>query len=71
MATDGDIELYYLLTAEMLSNCFTKLLPKPACLKLCAAMGMIGIGLSNGPGNSLRIKIGLGNGDGIGNAIRQ
>ena len=56
MATDGEIDLSYVLTAEMLADCFTKPLPKPAFLKQCAAMGMIGIGLGNG------LRIGIGNG---------
>jgi len=62
MARDGEINLSYIPTAEMLAHCFTKPLPKPPFLKQCAAMGMSGIGLGNGLG------IGLGNGrwNGIG-----
>jgi hypothetical protein len=56
MARDGDIDLSYILTAEMHTECFTTPLPNPSSLKHCAANGMIGIGLRNGLGN------GLGNG---------
>jgi len=73
MARDGEIDLSYIPTAEMLADCFTKPLPKPAFLKQCAAMGMIGIGLGNGLGNSLGIGIGNGLGNGLGttgNGIR-
>jgi len=72
MATDGETDLSYVPTAEMLADCFTKLLPKPAFLKQCAAMVMIGIGLGNGLGT---LGIGHGNGieigtrNGIGNAV--
>jgi hypothetical protein len=83
MARDGEIDLSYVPTAEMLANCFTKPLPKPTFLKQCAAMGMIGIRLGNGLGNGLRMGIsnGIGNelghghgnsmgtGQGIGNAV--
>jgi hypothetical protein len=83
MARDGEIDLSYVLTAEMLAHCFTKPLPKPAFLKQCAAMRMIGIGLGDGLrnilGNSLRIGIdnvfrnihgnGHGNGFASGNGI--
>jgi len=48
-------------TAEMLANCFTKPLPKPAILKQCATMGMIGIGLGNG--------LGIGMGSHLGNVL--
>ena len=61
MASDGEIDLSYVPTAEMLANCFTKPLPKPAFLKQCAAMGIIGIGHGSG------IRIGTGNG--IGNSV--
>jgi hypothetical protein len=57
MARDGEIDLSYIPTAEMLPDCFTKQLPKPAVLIQLAAMGLIGIGLGNGLGNSLRIGI--------------
>ena len=65
MARDGEIDLSYVPTAEMLADCFPKPLPKPALLKQCAAMGMIGIGLGNGLGNGL----GIGIGSCIGNAV--
>ena len=85
MARDGEIDLSYVPTAEMLTNCFTKPLPKPAFLKQCPAMEIIGSGLGNGLGIGIGIGIGngisngLGNGhgngirpgNGIGNAIRQ
>jgi len=67
MARDGEINLSYVPTAEMLADCFTKPLLKPAFLKQCAAMGMIGIGLRNGPRNGLGIAIGNGIGNGLGN----
>ena len=63
MARDGEIDLSYVPTAEMLADCFTKPLPKSAFLKQCAAMGMIGNGPGNGHGN------GIGTGKGIGNAV--
>jgi hypothetical protein len=59
MARDGEIDLSYVPTAEML-----------AFLTQCAAMGMIGIGLGNGPstlGNGLGIGIGNGISNGVGN----
>jgi hypothetical protein len=70
MARDGKIDLSYVPTAEMLADCFTKPMPKPAFLKQCAEMGMIRIGLGNGLGIGIGngIKNGLGNchGNGIG-----
>jgi len=78
MARDREMDLSYVPTAEMLGDCFTKPLPKPAFLKQCAAMGMIGIGLGNGleigTGNGLGNGLGTlgnghGNGIGIGNGI--
>jgi len=80
MARDGEIDLSYVPTTEMLADCFTKPLPKPAFLKQCAAMGMIGnglgIGIRNGLGNGLgtlgngrKNGIGIGTGKGIGNAV--
>jgi hypothetical protein len=73
MARDGEIDLSYVLTTEMLANCFTKPLQKPAFFKQCAAMGMIGMGLGNGLGfgirNGYRNGHGNGIGSGIGNAI--
>jgi len=66
MGRDGEIDLSYVPTAQMLASCFTKPLPKSAFWKQCAAMGMIGIGLGNG--------LGIGNSNGIGigilNAVR-
>jgi len=70
MARDGDIDLSYVPTAEMLADCFPKPLPTPAFLKQCAAMGMLGIGLGNGLGNGLgKLRNGRRNGIGIGMAI--
>jgi len=75
MARDGEIDLSYVPTAEMLADCFTKPLPKPAFLKQCAAMGMIGNGLGTlGNGLGIGIRNGLGNGlgtlgNGHGNGI--
>jgi hypothetical protein len=71
MARDGEIELSYIPTTDMLADCFTKPLPMSGFLKQCAAMGMIGNGLGNGLGigigNGLgTIGNGLGNGDGNG-----
>jgi len=84
MARDGEINLRYVLTAEMLADCFTKPLPKLALLKQCVVMGMIGIGFGNGlgtPGNRLGNGIGNGlrngdrnaiaTGEGIGNAVEK
>jgi len=61
MARDGEIDLSYVPTAEMLADCFTTPLPKPAFLKQGAAMGMIAIGLGNG--------VGIGIGNGLGNGL--
>jgi hypothetical protein len=69
MARDGEIDLSYVLTAEMLADCFTKPLPKPAFLKQCAAMGMIGIGLGNRHVNGLGNRFGIGIGKGLGNGL--
>jgi hypothetical protein len=66
MARDGEIDLSYVPTAEILVICFPKPLPKSAFLKLCAAMGMIVIGLRNGQGNGLWIGIRIGLGNGLG-----
>jgi hypothetical protein len=68
-ARDGEIDLNYVPTTEMFADCFTKPLPKPAFLKQCAAMGMIGIGLGNGLGIGHGNGIGIGYGKGIGNAV--
>jgi hypothetical protein len=71
MARDGEINLSYVLTAEMLADCFIKPLPKPTFLKQCAAIGMIGIRLGHGLGNGLgTLGNGHGNGVGTGNGIR-
>ena len=76
MAKDGEIDLSYVPTAEMLADFFTMPLPMPAVLKQCAAMGMIGIELVNGLGNALGTLgndrgngIVIGHGNGIGNAV--
>jgi hypothetical protein len=69
MARDGEIDLSYIPTAEMLGDCVTKPLPKPALLMPYAAMGMIGIGRRNGLGNCIGIGIGQGNGNAIGKQI--
>jgi len=60
MARDGEIDVSYIPPTEMLADCHTKPLPKPAFLKQSAATGMIGNGLGNGLG------IGIGNGLGYG-----
>jgi len=68
MARDGEIDLSYVPTAEMLADCFTKPLPNPAFLTQCSAIGMIGNGLDihgNGRGNG----IGFGFGKSIRNAV--
>jgi hypothetical protein len=70
MARDGEIDLSYIQTAEMLPDCFTKPLPKPAFLMHGVTVGMIGIGLGNGLGtlgNALRIEISNGIQNGLGN----
>jgi hypothetical protein len=73
MATDGEIELSYIPTTDMLADCFTKPLPISGCLKMYAVMGMIRNGLGNdlgiGIGNGLG-TIGNGLGNGHGNGIR-
>jgi hypothetical protein len=69
MARDGEIDLSYAPTAEMLTDCFTQPLPKPVFLKQCAAMGMIGIGLGNSLGNGLGNGFGIGFGKGLGNFL--
>ena len=69
MPRDGGIDLSYIPTAEMIADCFTNPLPKPAFLKQCAAMGMIGIGLRNGLGIGIGNGIGNGLGNGHGNGI--
>jgi hypothetical protein len=58
LASDREIKLSYVPTAEMLADCFTKPQLNPSFLKQCAAMGMIGNGIGNG--------LGIGNGNGIG-----
>jgi len=81
IARDGEIDLSYIPTTEMLADFFTKPLPKLAFLEQCAAMGIIGHGLdmhrnglgiriTNGLGNRLgRLRNGHGNGIGTGNGI--
>jgi len=69
MARDGEIDLSYVPTAEMLADYFTKRLPKPAFMKQSAAMEMIGIGLRNGVRNCLRNGLGNGFGNGLGNGL--
>jgi hypothetical protein len=70
MARDGEIDLSYVPTAEILADWFAKPLPKPAFLKHCSVMGMIGIGVGNGVGNGLGIGIVNGRGNGHRNGIR-
>jgi len=65
MARDAEIDLSYVPTAEMLADCFTKPLLKPACGKQYTAIGMMGIGLGDCLGNG----IGIGTGNGIANAV--
>jgi hypothetical protein len=68
MARDREIDLRYVPTADILADCFTNPLPMPVCLKECAALGIIGIGLGNGLGtlgNGLGIRIGNGHANGI------
>jgi hypothetical protein len=69
MARDGGIDWNYVPTSEMFADCFTKPLLKPAFLKQCAVMGMIGIGLGNSLGIGHGNGIGIGNGKGIGNVV--
>jgi hypothetical protein len=45
MARDGEIDLSYVPTTEMLAVCFTVPLLQPALVKKCASMAMIGISL--------------------------
>jgi hypothetical protein len=59
MARDGEIDLSYVPTTEMLADCFTKPLPKPAILQQCAAMRMIGNALGIGIGNDLGIGLNM------------
>jgi hypothetical protein len=65
-ARDREIDLSYVPTAKMLADYFTKPLPKPAFVKQCAAMEMIG----NALGTGLRIGIGNRLGNWHGNGIR-
>jgi hypothetical protein len=78
MARDGEIDMSYIPTAEMLADCLTKAVPKPAYSKECSEMGMIVIGLGNGLGfgtkNGLRnglSSLGNGHGNGIGIGTRK
>jgi hypothetical protein len=66
MARDGEINLSYVPSTEMLTDCFTKPLLKPTILKLCAAIVMIAIGLGIGHRNGLMIGIGNDHGNGLG-----
>ena len=45
MVTDGEVRLEYIPSEKMLADGFTKALPKPAFLKLCSMMGLVGKGL--------------------------
>jgi len=80
LARDGEINVSYILTPEMLTDCFTKPLPQPAFLNQCATMGMIGIGrgdgvgyglstIRNSRGNGIRIGTEYGIGNGVGKQI--
>jgi hypothetical protein len=80
LVRDGEIDLRYIPTAEMLADCFPKWLLKPAFLKQCEEMWNIGNRLGNGLGNGLRNclgtfgnglgnRIGIGNENGIGIAV--
>jgi hypothetical protein len=75
---DGEVDLSYIPTAEILADCFTMPLPKPSILKQYAAMGIIGITIGNGLGKghgTIRNRLGnvhrngIGNGKHIGNAV--
>jgi hypothetical protein len=44
MVRDGEVEMEYIPSDEMIADMFTKALPKPSFLKQCMSMGMIGIG---------------------------
>jgi hypothetical protein len=66
MARDGEIDLSYVPTAEMLADCITNPLLKPTVLKQCAAIAMIMIALRNG----LRIRISSGIGNGLSNTLQ-
>jgi len=59
MAIDGENNSSYILTAEILADCFTKPLPNHTFLTQCAAMGLIGIGLRNGL-STLGYGLGIG-----------
>jgi hypothetical protein len=45
MVRDGEVELEYIPSDQMLADGFTKGLPKPSFLKLCCLMGLVGKGL--------------------------
>jgi hypothetical protein len=47
IARDGDIDLSYIPTAEILADWFTRPPQKPGVLKQCATMEMIGISIGN------------------------
>jgi hypothetical protein len=73
-ASNGEIDLSYVPTTEILADCFTKPLPKPSFQKQCTSMRMIvnrlgnvfGIGIRNGHGNGLG-TFGNARGNGLGN----
>jgi len=44
MVRDGEVEMEYISSDEMIADMFTKELLKPSLLKQCMSMGMIGIG---------------------------
>jgi len=76
MTRNEEIDLSYIQTAKMLTDWFTKPLPKHTCPKRCAVMRIIGIALrnalgtfGNGLGNGYGYFIGIGNRTGIENAF--
>jgi hypothetical protein len=75
---DGEVDLSYIPTADILADYFTMTLPKPSILKQYAAMGIIGITIENGLGNGHGTignrlgnvhRNGIGPGKHIGNAV--
>jgi len=60
MARDGEMELSYIQTTEMLADRFTKPVLTNAFLKQFASLGIIGVDLVNGLG--IAVDNGLGNG---------
>jgi hypothetical protein len=61
MPRDREIDLNCVPTAEIIADCFTKPQQKPAFLKQCAEIGMIGNRLSR-LRNDCRNRIGTGKG---------